>query len=150
MLDMKERKEAITALKGGVETIKTILARDISKSTSLLQVFLDSGVAYAVDIETDEVIWMNEGAEKEFPDAIGKKCYEAFQGLGHNCKFCKVDKAMLQPNKPYWWIHKNLLNNKVYFVEDTFLPNGINGFHKPAHFERAIDITELLEQINER
>lgn len=50
---------------------------------------------YITDIETDEIVYMNEYMKKTFhmEDAEGKICWKVFQeGMERRCDFCKIEK----------------------------------------------------------
>lgn len=142
MFITKEERKALSILAKGVEKI-ILEHKNVKKSIELLDIFLDNEISYAVDVETMEIIWANENTKNVFGEIEGKKCHDVLQGFCEQCVFCKLDTTKTIPNKPYKWIHENKINGRTYLVEDTYLPNGFNGFHKPAHFERAIDITDI-------
>ncbi len=146
MFDAKE-KEALFTL---AENFKALLLKteEVRKSKVLLDLFLVNEYCYAVDLKTSTIIWANENVKRQFGRNVeGKKCYEVLQGFIENCPFCKVSEARQHPGTPEKWVHRNYKTNQVFLVEDTYLPNGFNGYKEPAHFERAIDITDLYVDI---
>lgn len=143
-------RDKIEALEVVINSIDKVIIRNeaMLRSFELLNLFLSNDYAYAVEYETKKIIWANKQVKEIFGDDVeGNLCFGAFSGGISICDFCKVEKAKLQPNVPFKWIHRNKLTGKVYLVEDTYLPNGINGFHGAAQFERAIDITHFYDDI---
>ena len=67
-------------------------------------------VAYAADIETNEILYMTQAAARLYgfenaQDTYGRKCYELIQGVDAVCPFCTNSKLI--PGQPYQWEHYN-------------------------------------------
>lgn len=77
---------------------------------------------YVCDLETSELVYMNERFRKMFniacfDDYRGKKCYEVLQGLPEKCEFCNNNQ--LKFGEMYQWIHLNELTNKRFLLRDS-------------------------------
>lgn len=55
----------------------------------LLSIFdaIDEAV-YVADPDTYEILFMNKALKKIRGNMVGRRCYQAFQGLGKPCPFC--------------------------------------------------------------
>lgn len=104
---------------------------------------VNDSLKYIVDIETNKIVWVDEGLEKIIgSDKIGTLCYEILQGCTHTCNFCTNDK-LIEEGKVHQWVHFNELHNKTYLVRD-FL-RVMDG--RKLRYEMAIDITNHLIEI---
>lgn len=97
-----------------------------------------SELAYIADIETYELLFVNEAGKKIFGlDKIEDlKCYKALQGLDKPCDFC--NNRLLSADKNYTWEKTNLLTGSHYLLKDRLIQwNG-----RTARLEIAFDMTE--------
>ena len=100
---------------------------------------------YVTDIETDEIIFMNEEMKKSFhiEDPIGKICWQVLQkGLSSRCEFCPVNRLKHQndPTIAYQWDEINPVNQRSYHNRDSFI-KWVDG--RMVHLQQSIDTTEL-------
>ncbi len=97
--------------------------------------------AYVSDPNTYEVLFANRIVTRDFGEVVGRKCYEAFQGLDAPCPFC-TNKYILGENLggTYIWEFQNLNTHKWYRCIDKAIhwPDG-----RMVRSEIAIDITDI-------
>jgi len=128
----------------------TLLYKDITKNKKteeklesehkkLISIFdsIDE-VIYVSDINTHEILYMNNPTIKNFGDNIGEKCYKIFHNRNNPCPFCS-NKILLE-RKEHTHVTQNDINNRWYRCIDRLIPwpDG-----RDVRFELAIDITDL-------
>lgn len=97
-----------------------------------------SELVYVADLETYELLYVNESGKKRFnlsDNFDGLKCYEAFQDAHEPCSFCT--NALLTKNENYTWEKTNPLTGKHYMLKDRL----IDWDGRLARLEVAFDIT---------
>lgn len=83
---------------------------------------------YLIDIDTDEIIYMNKYAKEMLQRPAddesyhGCKCYTVLQGLGERCKFC----------------HNALLQTEIFLVEELYQP----------YIQRYLEVKSILLEHN--
>ena len=104
-----------------------------------------SELIYVSDIDTYELLFVNEAGKKTFhlDDLKGKKCYKSLQGLNSPCPFCTTPK--LKPGENYNWEITNPLTKRHYMLKDRL----IQWDGRKARLEIAFDMT-LVEQEKEK
>jgi hypothetical protein len=107
---------------------------------------VNDSLKYIVDIETNRIIWVDEGLENMVGnDKIGRLCYEVLQGCTHPCNFCTNHK-LIKEGQVIQWTHYNKNHNKTYLVRDFLkIMDG-----RKLRYEMAIDITNQLNQLNKK
>jgi hypothetical protein len=112
----------------------------ISQENEILKISLNNNknFVYVVDVENDEILYINDVLEKVVGDVVGKKCYETLQDSLAKCDFCTFNKLTL--DKPYTWVHYNEKLNKVFYIIDVL--KNIN--NRLVKLEKATDITDQL------
>jgi PAS domain-containing protein len=122
-------------------------------SHEMLLAVLDSldAVVYVADIETYEILFLNEYARKLFGESVGKTCWQTLQQEQTGpCAFCTnkhlIDDAG-QPTGMYAWEFQNTFNSRWYDIRDRAIrwPNG-----RVVRLEIATDITERKQGELER
>ncbi|MDR2940341.1 MAG: response regulator [Clostridiales bacterium] len=97
---------------------------------------------YVSDIETCEILFMNDSMKKEFgltEEAVGKICFNVFKGSkGKNCDFCYTEKGCGDSFTPCTWDEFNTYANKYYRNTDSFM-EWVDG--KTAHIRESYDVT---------
>lgn len=125
------RKELVDVLKDLKETTKQL-------ETELLFTNGTGEYIYAVDIETDRIIFMNKTMQKEFGDRIGELCYRALQDFHEHCEFCTNNIIVENIGVAHKWIHYNKTVGKYFFIIDVCkLYN-----ERKVRIEKAYEITE--------
>lgn len=114
---------------------------------------LDAGV-YVADMETYEILFLNQYMVDIFGDAVGKTCWKALQeGMEGPCPFCTNKKLLTDEGAPagvYVWEFQNTRNGRWYEIHDRAI-QWIDG--RIVRLEVAMDITErkrlaeALEQV---
>ena len=99
---------------------------------------------YIVDMESNEILFVNEHMEKAFgKDMIGKICWKTiYNNQSGPCEFCTNDKlidAYGNRLKPYIWEIYNQKLNRWYELHDQAIP-WIDG--RLVRMDIAIDITD--------
>uniref|UniRef100_UPI0040574A46 hybrid sensor histidine kinase/response regulator n=1 Tax=Agathobacter sp. TaxID=2021311 RepID=UPI0040574A46 len=107
-----------------------------------------SGIAYIVDIEKYEMIYLTRAGMKAYglekkEDYIGEKCYKLLQGLDGPCPFCTNDR--LKVGEHLRWDFHNKCLNKWFTLDDTLVI--LDG--KKCRVETATDKTEVLRLSNQ-
>jgi PAS domain S-box-containing protein/putative nucleotidyltransferase with HDIG domain len=117
---------------------KSSLHRNKSKLTTLWD-SIDEPV-YVSHPKTYRVLYANKAIENTHGRTIGKKCYEAFQGLNKPCPFC-TNKHIFGKNlgKTHIWEVKNSLNGDWYHCIDKAI-TWTDG--EWVRYEMAINITD--------
>lgn len=94
-------------------------------------------IAYVADIETYELLYLNESGKRLFglDDVAGRTCHQALQGLDEPCPFCTNGK--LRSDATYTWEHSNPLTGKRYLLKDRL----IEWEGRTARIEVAADMT---------
>lgn len=104
---------------------------------------VNDSLKYIVDIETNRIVWVDEGLKNKIgDDKIGELCYKVLQGCTHPCDFC-TNHRLIKEGEVVQWVHFNFNHGKTYLVRD-FLKT-IDG--RKLRYEMAIDITNQLNQI---
>ena len=105
---------------------------------------IDTGI-YVADMQTHELLFINEKFRKLFGNKVGEKCYNALQGLDAPCSFCTNIK-LLDKNgnskEPYVWEFQNKITKQWYQCRDQAI-KWIDG--RLVRLEIATDITERKE-----
>lgn len=100
-------------------------------------------IVYVADIQTRELLFLNEYARRVFGDATGQICYQALQnGQDAPCAFCNNDKlidAEGRPTGPIRWEFQNTRNGRWYDIVDRAIPWSDG---RMARLEIAIDVTD--------
>lgn len=99
---------------------------------------------YITDIETDEIVYMNDYMKKTFhmEDAEGKICWKVFQeGMDHRCDFCKIEKLQkMKAGQPSVWREENSKTGRTFLNYDVL--KQWNG--QTYHIQNSMDITEKV------
>jgi signal transduction histidine kinase len=100
-------------------------------------------IIYVIDIETYEVLFINQSGINNVGDATGKICWKSIQkGQAGPCSFCSIDKLLDKDGKStgiYNWENQNTLNERWYDCRDIVI-QWIDG--KLAKLGLATDITD--------
>ncbi len=96
-----------------------------------------------VDMDTHEILFINEYGKKLLGDITGQVCWQSLQkGQAGPCTFC-TNKSLLNedgtPGKGYSWEYENNRINRCFFVHDRTL-YWVDG--RIVRLQVAIDITE--------
>lgn len=117
----------------GYQAIKTILNS------------LDA-LVYVSDMDTYELLYINDYGKAACGDGIGRKCYQVLQtGQQSPCQFCTNAKLINADNTPgqvYVWEFQNTVNNRWYQCRDQAI-YWVDG--RLVRLEIATDITERKE-----
>ena len=130
---------------------------ELRQSRERLQIVLDSidAIVYLADIETHELLFINETGKRVSGDITGQKCWQAIQNLTGPCPFCTNDRLLTADGQPAGivrWEHRNLINGRWYDCRDRAI-RWTDG--RMVRMEIATDITEMkrieqsLQQLNE-
>jgi len=106
---------------------------------------LDAAV-YAADMDTYELLFMNEYCRKDFAETVGGKCWEIFLRGSEPCAFCTNDiirKLKNQGNGVHSWEFFNPVSRRWFLVYDRAI-EWMDG--RLVHLSIASDITEDKKQ----
>ena len=109
-------------------------------------------VLYVADMETHELLFMNQQAERIWGPRIGERCYKVLQaGQSGPCEFCTNARLTQdgQAVQPVTWEFQNTANKRWYLCIDKAIPWSGG---RLVRMEVAIDVTErkLNEQFREQ
>jgi len=119
---------------GGIAELESILkaveTRDIAVAqvTEQLNAILNSidASVYVADMETYELLFINDRIKRWAGDVIGKKCFEALQpNQKRPCPFCTnrmLVNAQGEPAGVYLWEYENQVTGKWYECRDRAIP----------------------------
>ncbi len=94
---------------------------------------------YISDPDSHEIIFANLSIRRHFGDVVGRKCYEALQGLDTPCSFCTNPIIFNNPDgSSHTWEFRNKKNNRIYRCQDKAIP-WTDG--RMVRFERAVEIS---------
>ena len=116
----------------------------VRERAQLLSIFdgIDE-VVYISDPRTHEILYLNGAARAVFGDAVGKKCYRAFQRRRTPCPFC-TNRIIFhkRPGEPHIWEFQNLRNRRWYRCIDKAIPwpDG-----RLVRYEMALDVTDMKQ-----
>ncbi len=114
----------------------------------LLEIFNTvPGLIIVADLNTHEILYINQEGKKRFGNVINKKCYKVLQGRDSPCEFCTNDIIKKMEGKPYLWEFYNKHIDRYYSLIDRVIKWGPN---KEARLEIAIDITKIKKAERER
>lgn len=106
-------------------------------------------LVYVADMQTHELVYLNEYGAAEWGAIAGRKCYQVLQkGQNSPCTFCTNHKLVDNSGRPagvHVWEIKNTQNGRWYQCRDQAI-TWIDG--RTVRLEIATDITErkLMEQ----
>jgi PAS domain S-box-containing protein len=97
---------------------------------------------YVVDMDTHEILFLNDHGMKEFGDVTGQICWKALQEGGEGqCDFCTNHLLINRdgsPNEPYLWEFQNTKTGRWYDCRDQAIPWSDG---RLVRLEIAIDVT---------
>ncbi len=84
---------------------------EVRRSEIRLQTVMDTidAVVYVTDLETHEIIFINETGRQTFGEVVGLPCWDAIQGKGGPCSFCRAHELFDDDGQPVnnlkWEVH---------------------------------------------
>ncbi|MDQ2086725.1 response regulator [Herbivorax sp. ANBcel31] len=96
---------------------------------------------YVADLNTYEILFVNENVKREFGNVKGKKCWQVFHGKQNEvCNFCNIDKILTGEisKSTYAWEYKSIVTNRWYECRERII-EWIDG--RDVHLQVAYDIT---------
>ncbi len=128
--DITDRRKAETALQESFETFRTVMDS------------LDA-LVYVADLETHELLFVNQYGRKTWGDITGKICWKSLQSNQNGpCTFCTNDKLVDSVGNPTGilaWEFQNSITRRWYECRDSAI-QWIDG--RIVRLEIATDITE--------
>ena len=106
---------------------------------------LDSmdALIYIADMQTHELLFLNDFGVKIFGEAVGRKCWQVIQsGQSGPCAFCtnaRLLDAQGQPTGTHTWEFQNTFDKRWYECRDQAIPWTDGRF---VRMETATDITQ--------
>lgn len=118
----------------------------LTQERERLQTIIDSvdALVYISDMQTHELLLINEYGRNVWGNVIGQKCWKAIQENDGPCSFCSNNKLLTRAGKPdgvYRWVFQNQVNKRWYDIRDRAI-QWANG--KWVRLEIATDITERM------
>ncbi len=132
--DIEKAETLGSGLTKGIRELERILqairTRDaaVNRATEQLKAILNSMDAsvYVADMESYELLFVNNRIKKWAGDIAGKKCYEALQpGQEGPCSFCTNEKLLDEKGRPsgvFIWEYENTRTGKWYECRDRAIP----------------------------
>ncbi|MDP2828393.1 MAG: histidine kinase [Sulfuricellaceae bacterium] len=115
---------------------------------AILSTVLNSldALVYVSDMQTYELLFINESTQKSFGEVRGKLCWQALQsGQTGPCAFCSNSRLLNPDGSPaasYVWEFQNAITQRWYMIHDSAI-RWIDG--RIVRLEIATDITESKE-----
>ncbi len=97
---------------------------------------------YVADMDTHEILFLNQSARQIFGPVEGQLCYQVLQGLDAPCPFCTNEQLLKADGSPAGvcaWEFQNQLNHRWYDLRDCTV-SWTDG--RLVRMEIATDITE--------
>lgn len=97
---------------------------------------------YVADMDTHEILFLNQSARQTFGPVEGQLCYQVLQGLDAPCPFCTNEQLLKPDGSPAGvcaWEFQNQLNQRWYDLRDCAV-SWTDG--RLVRMEIATDITE--------
>ncbi|KPA12642.1 multi-sensor hybrid histidine kinase, partial [Candidatus Magnetomorum sp. HK-1] len=118
---------------------------DLKESNKRFAAVMNSieSVIYVIDMDSYEVLFLNQFSQKIFGNVEGKVCWKHFQtGMTGPCEFCTNNRLTKdgQPIGIYRWEYQNTLNQRWYQIHDQAI-QWIDG--RIVKLVIATDIDEL-------
>jgi PAS domain S-box-containing protein len=120
------------------------VSSELGRSNARMKAVMDSmdALIYVADMETYEILFINDYAHKIFGDLVGKTCWQTLQcGLDGPCDFC-TNHLLLRDGEPsgvHRWEFQNTVNRHWYDCRDQAIP-WTDGRY--VRMEIATDITD--------
>ncbi len=117
----------------------------LRESHERLLVVLNSldAIVYVSDLETHEVLFVNDYTCNIFGDIVGRPCWQALQtGQSGPCEFCTNDRLVGPDGEPtgtVLWDFQNTINQRWYEVRDRAI-RWVDG--RLVRLEIATDVTD--------
>ena len=131
----------------------TVNQRSLRENESRFRLLMDSlnAFIFVADMETHEVLFINEYAKKQLGDVTGQKCWQSIQhGQSGPCSFC-TNKYLLtlegKPGEPYCSEFQNTVTGKWLYMNDRSI-EWIDG--RLVRLQVATDFTDRKESEDER
>jgi len=130
IIDITERKE------------REVVIENSNAQFSSIMNSLDA-IVYVADMQTYELLFVNNSLRREIGDVSGKICWQTIQkGQTEPCEFCTNNKLLNnvgEPGNPYSWEFQNTKTGKWYLIKDKAIR-----WHdgRIVRLEIATDITE--------
>jgi len=117
---------------------------ELAKEKKILNLFLNDGIVYLVDLETHEILFMNKQGEKEYGEWENKSCMDVIECNENECLECSrlsnnnnnFDNELIFRKRI---VNRN--NKKLLIKESSF--EITNGAVRKVKLEQVIDITDL-------
>lgn len=100
-------------------------------------------IIYVSDVDTYELLFMNQNAINVFGDKLGQKCCTVFHNLKEPCKYCNNKKLVENIGSPITWVFYNQLSKELYYITD--IVKEVDG--RLLRFERATPLNGLTKEI---
>lgn len=126
-------------------TDRKIAQRKLDHSSDILRLVLDSlpALIYVADMETYEILFINEFGRESFGSVAGQLCYRSLQnGIDDPCSFCTNDRLLDGEGNSVGvveWEFVNTSNGRWYSIRDLAIP-WLDG--RMVRLEIALDVTE--------
>lgn len=122
--------------------------KSLEQNETRLRLLMDSldAVVYVKDMDTHDVLFINQYGKKQIGDITGTTCWQTMQKDQNGpCSFC-TDKYLLDdqgdPQGIYTWEFQNTITGRWYYIRDRAI-KWIDG--RLVRLEIATDITEKKE-----
>ena len=148
LTQIQERDRELDHHRRDLEQLVEQRTGELASSMARFSTVLNSmdAVIYVADMETHELLFLNQTGKELFGEAEGRQCWEVLQLYRNGpCPYCTNDKLLTPDGRPaglYAWEFQNSVTGRWYALRDRAIPWGGG---RMVRLEIATDITDLKQ-----
>lgn len=145
---VQERDKELEQHRSGLEELILLRTYELDAAINRFATVLNSidSLIYVADMETHEVLFLNQAGKEVFGDVVGQLCWKSLQANQQGpCPFCTNDLLLDeqgQPTAPHSWETRNTITGRWYTLRDRAIPWDDG---RMVRLEIANDISDLKQ-----